>query len=199
MSVAATRTKPTRTKTIRPPQQGDWTYEDYAQLPDNGMRYEVIAGELFMAPAPRAIHQEAALNLASELLFFLKEHKLGKVYIAPIDVVMGDLATPVQPDVVFIRQENLGIVKDKIEGVPDLLVEVLSPGSRVMDRRQKFDLYARVGVAEYWLVDPDECLVEVYVLRGRAYALLGQFVAEDTVQSELLPDLQIPVANICPP
>lgn len=152
-----------------------------------------------MVPAPRAVHQEVIANLSIELGLFLRQHKLGKFYPAPIDVVMGDSATPVQPDVVFIRQENLGIVKDKIEGVPDLLVEVLSPGSRVMDRRKKFELYARVGVAEYWLVDPDECLVEVYVLRGRAYALLGQFAAEDTVQSELLPDLQIPIANICPP
>lgn len=199
MSVTATRTQPTQTKITRPPQQGDWTYEDYARLPDNGMRYEVIAGELFMVPAPRAVHQEVIANLSIELGLFLRQHKLGKFYPAPIDVVMGDSATPVQPDVVFIRQENLGIVKDKIEGVPDLLVEVLSPGSRVMDRRTKFELYARAGVAEYWLVDPDECLVEVYVLRGRAYALLGQFAAEDTVQSELLPDMQIPVANICPP
>ncbi len=194
-----TREQLPQTKLNHPPQQGAWTYADYARLPDNGMRYEVIEGELFMSPAPRPVHQEMILNLASEMHFFLKKAKKGKVFVSPIDVVMGDLATPVQPDIVFIRQERLAMVGDRIEGVPDLLVEVLSPGSRVMDRREKFELYAQVGVAEYWLVDPDECLVEVYVLRGQAYALLGQFVGEDVIQSEVLPDLQIPIGQICPP
>lgn len=199
MSLSATRTSSTKIITARPPQQGDWTYEDYARLPDNGMRYEVIAGELFMSPAPRPVHQEMILNLASEMHFFLKKAKKGKVFVSPIDVVVGDLATPVQPDIVFVRQERLAIVGDRIEGAPDLVVEVISPGSRIQDRRRKFILYAQVGVPEYWLADPDECLVEVYVLRGQAYALLGQFVGEDVIQSEVLPDLQIPIGQICPP
>lgn len=198
MSLSATRTSSTKIITARPPQQGDWTYEDYARLPDNGMRYEVIEGELFMSPAPRPVHQEMILNLASEMHFFLKKAKKGKVFVSPIDVVVGDLATPVQPDIVFVRQERLAIVGDRIEGAPDLVVEVISPGSRIQDRRRKFILYAQVGVPEYWLADPDECLVEVYVLRGQAYALLGQFVGEDVIQSEVLPDLQIPISRICP-
>lgn len=196
--IAITQEKPRQEQSYHPPPQGGWTYADYARLPDNGMRYEVIKGELYMSPAPRAIHQEMIAHIALEMGLFLRQHKVGKIYFAPIDVVMGAAAAPVQPDIIFIRQERLAIVRDKIEGVPDLIVEVLSPGSMGHDRRRKFTLYAEVGVPEYWLADPDECLVEVYVLRGQAYALLGQFVGEDIIHSEVLPDLRIPIHNICP-
>jgi Uma2 family endonuclease len=162
------------------------------------MRYEVVKGELFMSPTPRAIHQEMIVNLVFELHFFLKKKQHGKVLVAPLDVILGDLATPVQPDIIFIRQERLSIVRDKIEGVPDIVIEVLSPGSVGHDRRRKFALYAEAGVPEYWLADPDECLVEVYVLRGQAYAILGQFVGEDAIQSEVLPDLHFSINSICP-
>lgn len=195
---ATTREQSPKTKLNQPPPQGAWTYADYARLPDNGMRYEVIEGELFMSPAPRAIHQEMIINLVIELGLYLRTHKLGKIYTAPVDVMMGDLATPVQPDILFIRRERLQIVSDRVEGVPDFIIEVLSPGNSWVDKRKKFELYAQNGVSEYWIADPDECLVEVYVLRGQAYALLGQFVGEDVIQSEVLPDLQIPISHICP-
>ncbi len=181
-----------------PPQQGEWNYEAYTRLPDNGMRYEIIGGELFMSPAPRPKHQDAILNLSHALVGWVKKNKLGKIYIAPIDVRLPELADPVQPDLLFIRQENLSIIKDQfIEGIPDLTAEIFSPGSKGYDRRKKFELYAQAGVKEYWMVDPEACTVEIYVLRGEAYALLGSFTADDEAYSEVLDGFSVPVREIC--
>lgn len=183
-----------------PPQQGKWTYADYARLPDNGFRYEVIRGELYMSPAPSTRHQAVVTTLVLEMYDFVRQHKLGKVYTSPIDVVIAELATPVQPDLIFISQERLDIVKKQlVEGAPNLVVEVLSPGTVQYDRQTKFYAYAEAGVTEYWLVDPDTCTVDVYVLRGRAYALLGTFGPEDQTQSEVLSDFTLSVGDICSP
>lgn len=182
----------------RPPAQGRWTYADYACLPDNGMRYEVIRGELYMSPAPSPEHQEVSVNLTFVLYEFVRSRHLGKVYEAPIDVNLPGLANPVQPDILFIAKEHLGIVKRKfIEGAPDLVVEVLSPGSIGQDRHTKLQLYAEAGVSEYWIVDPEECAIDIYVLRGQAYALLGRYGVGEHTQSEALPEFSVNVDEIC--
>lgn len=170
------------------PAQGDWTYEDYRRLPDDGWRYEVLRGELHMTPAPSAKHQAAVRNLAFLFMLFLREHPLGKIYFAPIDVILPDgLATPVQPDLVFLSQERAQIVGEQlIEGAPDLIVEVLSPSNWLDDRRVKFEIYAKSGVREYWIADPREHTVEVYVLRNSGYELLGRCVDGEEIRSELL-------------
>lgn len=181
-----------------PPPQGRWTYPDYARLPDNGMRYEVIEGDLFMNPAPRPKHQKVSLNLAVALHQFVKQHNLGDVYEAPIDVILPNLASTVQPDLLFIAGNRLDIVKEEfIEGVPDLIIEVLSPGNPDYDRRTKFQLYARAGVREYWIIDPDACTIDIFVLRGQAYAPLGGFSSGDKTRSEVLADFRLRVAEIC--
>jgi Uma2 family endonuclease len=180
-----------------PPAQGDWTYDDYARLPDNGARYEVIRGELFMSPAPRPVHQEISGNLFAEIHFFLRKHKLGRVYSAPIDLVLEEIATPVQPDIVYIPQNKLDMIKDiRIEGTPDLVVEIISPSSVRHDRHNKFYLYLEAGVSEYWLIDPTEKTVEIYVLRGEAYALLGSFGLKDEAYSEVLQGFSVMVSDI---
>ena len=93
----------------------------------------------------------------------------------------------------------LQMVKDNlIEGVPDLIVEVLSPGNPGHDRQTKFQLYARAGVREYWLVDPDARVIEINVLRGQAYAPTGRFGSDEQIRSEVLPDFGVRVADICP-
>ena len=191
------QTQPAEINKYYPPQQGDWTYEDYARLPDNGFRYEVIRGELHMSPSPTPKHQNAVSRLSMRMYQFVEEHKLGELFVSPIDVIIENLATPVQPDLLFIRQDNLDIIKEKyIEGVPDLIVEVLSPSTARYDRQQKFNLYVEAGVTEYWLIDPVARLVDVYVLRGAAYAHLGQFGSEDTVHSEVLDGFTVAVQNI---
>ncbi len=182
-----------------PPPQGEWTYDDYARLPDNGMRYEVIRGDLYMTPAPIPKHQKAVANLYGYLWEYLKKQPIGEIFFAPIDVLLPDLASPVQPDLLFITQDRLDIVKEKfIEGSPDLIVEVLSPGSHTLDRRTKFETYARAGVREYWLVDPDSRTIEIFVLRGQAYAPLGSFGPEERTRSEVLAEFGVKAAEICP-
>lgn len=182
-----------------PPPQGQWTYDDYARLPDNGMRYEVIEGSLYMSPAPSPKHQEVIVALLKRLLDYLEEQPRGKILVSPIDVILPDLASPVQPDLLFIANERLDIIKEKfIEGVPDLIVEVLSPGNPQHDQNIKFRIYAAAGVQEYWLINPDTRSVEINVLRGQAYASAGMFGPDDTLRSEVLTDFSAPVGEICP-
>jgi Uma2 family endonuclease len=190
----AAKTRPRRW----PPLQGEWTYEDYLRLPDNSMRYEIIDGDLYMSSAPRPIHQEIITNLLLLLGAYVRQNKLGKLYPAPIDLILPDAANPVQPDIVFIAQERLNIVHEQfVEGAPEMIAEVLSPGSERHDRYRKFELYARAGVREYWLVDPAGT-IEIYVLRGQAYAPLGSFTWDDTLESELWPELTAAVNDILP-
>ncbi len=201
MGVRTTAAAPAEAASERywPPPQGEWTYEDYARLPENGLRYEIIKGELLMTPAPRPLHQEVSLNLTYVLHQFVRKNQLGKVYEAPIDVNLPGLASPVQPDLLFIASDRLDIIKDRfIEGPPDLIMEILSSGSEIHDRRTKFELYARAGVREYWLVDPDRRAIEIYVLRGQAYAPLGNFGVEAETRSELLPGFAVKVGEVCP-
>ncbi len=153
-----------------------------------------------MSPALSTRHQLVSLNLASALHQFVKKHKLGVVFEAPTDVLLLDLASPVQPDIFFIPQEKRSIIKENfIEGVPALIVEILSPGNPEHDQQRKFLLYAQAGVAEYWIVDPVGCAVDIFVLRGNAYVPLGRFGMADTAVSELFPQFQIKVADFCSP
>ncbi len=181
------------------PPQGKWTYEDYCRLPEDGWTYEVIEGELYMSPAPLTIHQRCKLKFAATFLSFAEDHDAGMVLDAPTDVLLPGLASPVQPDVIFVSKERLDIVKDeRVEGAPDIVVEVLSPGNWLLDRRDKFKVYAKAGVREYWIVDPHARTIELFGLRGSMYALIGKYVAGETVQSEVLPGFEVKVEDVCP-
>jgi len=181
------------------PPQGKWTYEDYCRLPADGWIYEVIEGELYMSPAPLTIHQRCKLKFAATFLSFAEDHDAGMVLDAPTDVLLPGLANPVQPDVIFVAKERLDIVKDeRVEGAPDIVVEVLSPSNWFLDRREKFKIYAKAGVREYWIVDPKLRTIELYNLRGSAYALIGKYGVGESVRSEVLAGFEITVENICP-
>ena len=125
-----------------------WTYEEYHAL-DDDQRYEVLDGELTpMAPAPDYFHQDWLANLNELVRSHARKHRLGKVAFAPLDVVL-DPHNTVQPDLIFVAKANEGIIQRRgIFGVPDLLVEVVSPSSQRRDRYQKKQLYARFGVKE---------------------------------------------------
>jgi len=198
----ATPDAPPSAERYWPPLQGDWIYEDYARLPDNGFRYEVIRGELYMSPAPRPRHQIAVTNLCAAIKDFTNVHHLGTVIVSPVDVILPNVADPIQPDLIFIVTERLEIISDtRIEAAPDFVVEVLSPRREARDRQLKFDVYAEAGIREYWIVDPTPAAraIEVYVLRGEAYALLGRFGPDDTVRSEVLPGFGVRTGDVCPP
>jgi Uma2 family endonuclease len=137
------------------------TYADYAKIPADGFRHEIIGGEEFRTPSPNPDHQTAVVNFARILSNHAVAMKLGRVFVAPMDVVLSDHDI-VEPDVFFVAQKRLSIIGPKnIEGVPDLVIEVLSPSTASQDRGPKLALYERVGALEYWIADPAAKTVEV--------------------------------------
>jgi Uma2 family endonuclease len=138
-----------------------WTYEEFAQLPDDGNRYEVIAGELYVTPAPTTLHQKVVVRIVHALEQFVEQHGLGEVFVGPIDVLFEE-GNYLAPDLVFVRKDRVEIVSDRgLEGAPDLVVEVLSPGTAKRDRGIKRERYRHFGVREYWVVDPDARRIEI--------------------------------------
>jgi Uma2 family endonuclease len=172
-----------------------FTYRDYARLSDD-RRYEVIDGKLFLTPAPRTWHQRVCGELHVVLHEHVRSEKLGEVLIAPCDVVLSH-TNVVQPDLLFVRKERLDIIEEKyVSAAPDLLVEVLSPGTQTRDRKLKFRVYARFGVRELWIVDAPERSVAVYVNAGGRFRLGKRYSHGDSLRSKVLPNLQIPLASI---
>lgn len=184
------------------PAQGEWTYEDYLRLPDDGRRYEVIRGFLYVMPAPTFDHQYAVSQTGRLLGNFVDENRLGVVLVAPFDVRLPDrIGDPVQPDVVFIRRERQPRSGDpNFEGVPDLMVEVLSPSNWRYDRKTKLSAYRDAGAPELWLVDPLARTVEVFVLAPdrSEYVLRERRGEGETVGSVVLVGLRLEVARLFP-
>jgi Uma2 family endonuclease len=181
------------------PAQGLWTYDDYLRLPSDGWRYEVIRGELYMNPAPQPKHQRVVLKLAGHLDRFVEEHDLGHVYVAPIDVLLAQLATPIQPDILFVSKSRLLIVeKNVVRGPPDFIAEVLSPSNAREDRHDKKGAYAEAGVREYWIVDPGARSIEAHVLDGVKYRRASTALAEEKVRSTVIEGFETLVGDVCP-
>lgn len=178
------------------PEQGHWTYNHYAALPDDGHRYEIVEGVLYMAPAPNIPHQRSVLKISRYLLLYVEDTGLGQVLIAPVDVELAPHMS-VQPDVVVILNKSLEkITSSHIVGAPDLVVEVASPATADYDRRKKRDAYARARVSEYWIADPVVCSIEVYALEGDKYHSLGIFNGQRGLVSRIIPTIsEIPVKN----
>lgn len=147
--------------TAPPPNSGPYRLADYLALPDEP-RVELIDGEYVMSPAPITLHQ----ILSGELHYLLQviaKASGGQVLAAPTDVVFADNSC-VQPDLLYFRKDRRPPIGPRIESAPDLVIEILSPSHHARDRVTKADLYAKHGVAEYWIVDPDERTFEFMVL-----------------------------------
>jgi Uma2 family endonuclease len=180
------------------PAQGEWTYKDYKRLPDDGRRYEIIEGVLYVTAAPNLDDQYTVGEIFAALRAYVRERQLGVVLVAPFEIHLPDIARPVQPDVLFIAAERAprpGAAD--FTGAPDLIVEVLSQSTARTDRLVKFGAYERAGVREYWLVDPRTHSVEVYSLSEEStYEMAGQYTANETVASTVLSDLALPVDDL---
>lgn len=165
------------------PQNKVWTYDDLLQLPEDGTRYEIIDGELVAMSSPLVIHQRTLQRLFLVFHAQIQQRAQGEVFIAPLDVIMAPTRV-VQPDLIVVRPENRGIVRSRIEGIPDLMVEVLSPTNHKHDLVTKRRLYARNRVREYWTVDPDAQTIEVLELveGGLTYRQAGWYGPGDTAQ-----------------
>ena len=175
------------------------TYDDYALIPDDGRRHEILNGEHVMSPAPRTKHQRIVSRLDRSLGGFVDDHGLGEVFVAPFDVLLSDHDI-VQPDVVFVSDARLGIVdEDNCKGAPDLVVEVLSSSTRRRDLREKRRVYERAGVAEYWVVDPAIDAVQTFRpdADGR-YERAAELSAEadDALASPLVPGWRLPLTRL---
>ena len=172
------------------------TYDEYALLPQDRNRYEVIEGELHMTPSPPLAHQNVVIELGSMLRQHVSASGLGKVYVAPLDVVLTE-TNVVQPDILFLRAARVPPKGAKnVTVAPDLVVEVISPSSVEEDRGAKMRVYARHGVSHYWLVDPEARTLEMYALAGGAYAAAGAFSGGATATTPLFPSLTIPLAGL---
>jgi len=173
-----------------------FTYEDYLLLPDDGKRYQIIEGEVYMVPAPAPWHQEIARKLVILLNEFVERPKLGRVYFAPCDVILSG-EDIVQPDIFFISKEREHIITGRnIQGAPDLVIEILSQATAKLDKMAKMKLYERSGIKEYWLVDPDREEIEVLTLKGRSYESMGVFGIEQSFESALLEGLRVSLEEI---
>lgn len=141
-----------------------WSYAEYASLPDDGNRYEIIAGEVHVSPSPHPKHQRALMRLMAALEQFTQEHGMGEIYPGPTDVLLAKTDYLI-PDFSFVRAGRLDIVSARgIESAPDLVAEAISPSTAIHDRGVKRERYAHFGVPLYWVVDVDLQRIEVYRL-----------------------------------
>lgn len=162
-----------------------YTYEDYLKTPDD-KRYELIEGDLIMTPSPRPYHQWISKNIEFELEKFIREKKMGKIFHSPCDVYFDD-ANVLQPDILFISEDRLGIIGEKnIQGAPDLVIEILSESTAYRDLVKKKKVYSEFGVKEYWVVDPEEKTIEIYTLKDMVFVLAGSFSKSEILKSTLL-------------
>ena len=160
-----------------------WTYADYRRIPADLLRHEIIDGRHYVNPAPSPYHQTVSRRLLYELMRLIEKPGRGEVFDAPIDVHLAP-GSVVQPDLVVLRPRNRSIVGEKkLTGVPDLVIEILSPSSRSYDRRTKRQRYERAGVREFWIVDPDDHSIEQLVLRRDTFVSLGAATERITLRT----------------
>ncbi|HPH45790.1 MAG TPA: Uma2 family endonuclease [Chryseolinea sp.] len=158
--------------------------EVFQMLPE-GTLAELINGSIYMSPASTTQHQSTILDLSVALSTYVKQLKLGKIFIAACDVYLDEHSNAVQPDILFISSKKSEIIKESgIYGVPDLLIEVLSPGNSEHDTIVKKELYRKFGVQEYWIINPKTKETIGYSLKNNAYQPLGQFIGN--IHSALL-------------
>lgn len=165
------------------------TYADLASFPDDNLRREIIDGELIVSPAPRLRHQRISGRLHLVFGNHIAAHGGGEIFYAPADVVFSDINV-VEPDLLFVADDQLAILTEiNIQGAPALVIEIVSDPR--LDRVRKRDLYARFGVPEYWIVDPDADRVEVHRLGEVSYGKPEIFEPGETLTYDRLPGLQV--------
>jgi len=170
------------------------TYADLAAMPEDGLRRELLDGELLVSPSPRTRHQEVSWRLSLAVGNHLEASGGGRAFAAPLDVIFDD-HTVLEPDLLFIADERSEIITEKnIQGVPSLVIEILSEAR--IDRVRKRDLYARFQVPEYWIVDPEADRIEVYRLGDGGYGKPEILEPGEVLSTPLLPGFEIDIAKL---
>lgn len=173
-----------------------FNYHDYLLFPADGNRHEIIDGEHYMTPAPNIKHQRISRNLEWVFQKFLREHPVGEIFDAPCDVVFSGYDI-VEPDLVYVAAENKKIITEKnIQGAPDLVVEILSPGTTETDLDLKKKLYEKNQVKEYWVADPDAETVLVFLLEDGLYREAACLTRNEVLSTGLVPGMEIPLREV---
>lgn len=174
------------------------TVADLEAMPDDGNRYETIEGELFLSKAPSVIHQRVFGRLFKEFALYLDVNPIGELLATP-GLTFTDVDAVI-PDIVLTLNERISqvVTGDRLTAAPDLVVEILSPGPSNLrrDRVAKRQLYGRFGVGEYWILDPQERTVEVYILLGDTLMLSATLTESDQLTSVLLPGFRCEVKSL---
>ncbi|RMG56144.1 MAG: Uma2 family endonuclease [Acidobacteria bacterium] len=177
------------------PPQGKWTEADYFALPETNRFIELSEGRLITPPHPTHTHQRTVGALYRAFYSFVEAHDLGIVQLAPLPVRLGP-NTIREPDVLFVAHQHADRIGEQAYGPPDLVVEVISPSTRQTDRVEKFAEYARAGISEYWLVDPETRTIEVFILRNGTYELLVKAGPGEKARSQLLSGFEVAVDEV---
>ncbi len=171
------------------------TIKDYKLLPE-GSQYQLITGELVMTPAPSPRHQIISGNLFRKISHFVDEKRAGRILYSPVDVYLGD-ENAYQPDIVFISKDRQETIRDDgVHGAPDLVIEILSPSTAYYDIRQKFKIYEKYGVAEYWIVDPGTNSIEIYSNEEGRFLATSKAEGQGAVESPLLKGLKLTIEDV---
>ena len=174
------------------------TYDEYLQGPEIKRRYDIVDGEMIMAPAPTVKHQQILGQIFLLIHQFVTEHQLGQVLFAPLDVVIQrePLRTR-QPDLLFVSSERADMLSGQVvEEAPDLVVEILSPSNTRRDIEDKLADYARLGVRECWLVSPEARTAEILALADGSWKRVSLRGVGDSIQSSVLEGLELEVSQL---
>jgi Uma2 family endonuclease len=175
------------------------TYDDFVQFPDDGLRHELIDGEHYVTASPNTKHQRISINFTVLIGSWLEHHPIGELFHAPFDVVFSQFDV-VEPDLLYLSNARAAdaLTPLHVRGVPELVIEIGSPGTRKRDETIKRRLYERAGVSEYWIVDPEIDAVRVYRREGDGFGRVVDFFADagDVLTTSLLPGLEIPLARV---
>ena len=154
---------------------GKLTWNDYLDFPEDGRRHEIVDGDHYVTASPALTHQRVSKHVHFQLYEQIERQGMGEVFAAPTAVQLSDFDV-VEPDLLVVLAQHDGLLKEtRVAGPPDLVVEILSPSSRRLDRKIKLALYQRAGVHEYWIIDPVEQEVEKYRRRGNLLVRVGVF------------------------
>jgi Uma2 family endonuclease len=175
------------------------TYDDFLLFPDDGKRHELIDGEHYVTPSPNTKHQKIVGNLHLLIASWLEVHPIGQIFLSPYDVVFSEFDV-VEPDLLYLSNERATQVITPLhaKGVPELVIEIASKGTRKRDETIKKRLYERVGVSEYWVVDPAIDMIRIYRRDGERFGRPIELSREagDFLTTSLLPGLEMPLARI---
>jgi Uma2 family endonuclease len=175
-----------------------FTYDDVLNFRADGRRHEIIDGEHYVTPSPNTKHQRIVTTLTVALGRYLAGNPLGELFVAPFDVVLTELDV-VQPDMLYISRERMSVLtRQHVRGAPDLVVEILSPGTRTTDEVTKRKVYERFGVQEYWIVDPELDTIKIYRHTEQRFVRAADLSVEhaDKLTTPLLPGFSAILADV---